>query len=235
MVNNVSYVNIRVVLDRLLRHPLLTDLNLETAIQYTLDFISAMGLPNVYVDKVETIDIKEYRGELPCDLISINQVRLHKNGMALRAMTDNFNAYPTHDHNRDCSRGEPSFKTQGRVIFTSIREEKIDISYKAIMLDDEGLPLIPDNSIFLKALELYIKKEWFTIQFDMGKIAPAVLQNVQQEYAWKVGQLNTEFILPSVSEMEAISNMMNQLLPRTNEFRKGFKPLGNREYWKDQR
>ena len=44
MVNNVSYVNIRVVLDRLLRHPLLTDLNLETAIQYTLDFISAMGL-----------------------------------------------------------------------------------------------------------------------------------------------------------------------------------------------
>ena len=98
MVNNVSYVNIRVVLDRLLRHPLLTDLNLETAIQYTLDFISAMGLPNVYVDKMETIDIKEYRGELPCDLISINQVRLHKNGMALRAMTDNFNAYPTHDH-----------------------------------------------------------------------------------------------------------------------------------------
>ena len=95
--------------------------------------------------------------------------------------------------------------------------------------------MIPDNSIFLKALELYIKKEWFTIQFDMGKIAPAVLQNVQQEYAWKVGQLNTEFILPSVSEMEAISNMMNQLLPRTNEFRKGFKPLGNREYWKDQR
>ena len=73
MVQNNNFVNIRVVLDRLLRHPLLTDLNLETAIQYTLDFISAMGLPNVYVDKIETIDIKEYRGELPCDLISINQ------------------------------------------------------------------------------------------------------------------------------------------------------------------
>lgn len=143
MVNNVTYTNIRVILDRLLRHPLLTDLNLETAIQYTSDFIGIMGLPNVYIDKIETIDIKEYRGELPCDLISINQVRLHKNGIALRAMTDNFNAYPTHDHEERnwCERGEPSFKTQGRVIFTSIRHEKVDISYKAIMLDDEGLPL----------------------------------------------------------------------------------------------
>lgn len=230
MVNNVSYVNIRVVLDRLLRHPLLTDLNLETAIQYTLDFISAMGLPNVYVDKIETIDIKEYRGELPCDLISINQVRLHKNGIALRAMTDNFNAYPTHDHNRDCSRGEPSFKTQGRVIFTSIKEEKIDISYKAIMLDDEGLPLIPDNSIFLKALELYIKKEWFTILFDMGKISPAVLNNTQQEYAFKAGQCNNEFVIPSVSEMESITNMLNQMIPRVTEFRRGFRNLGDKEY-----
>ena len=230
MVNNISYTNIRVILDRLLRHPLLTDLNLETAIQYTLDFISAMGLPNVYVDKIETIDIKEYRGELPCDLISINQVRLHKNGIALRAMTDNFNAYPTHDHDRDCERGEPSFKTQGRVIFTSIREEKVDISYKAIMLDDDGLPLIPDNSVFLKALELYIKKEWFTILFDMGKISPAVLNNTQQSYAFVAGQCNNEFLIPSVSEMEAITNSWNQLIPRTNEFRNGFKNLGNKEY-----
>lgn len=230
MVNNISYTNIRVILDRLLRHPLLTDLNLETAIQYTLDFISIMGLPNVYVDKIETIDIKEYRGELPCDLISINQVRLHKNGIALRAMTDNFNAYPTHDHERGLERGEPSFKTQGRVIFTSIRHEKVDISYKAIMLDDEGLPLIPDNSIFLKALELYIKKEWFTILFDMGKISPAVLNNTQQEYAFKAGQCNNEFVIPSVSEMEAITNVWNQLIPRVTEFKKSFKNLGDKEY-----
>ena len=232
MVNNISYTNIRVILDRLLRHPLLTDLNLETAIQYTLDFISAMGLPNVYVDKIETIDIKEYRGELPCDLVSINQVRLHKNGIALRAMTDNFNAYPTHDHEgRDWGeRGEPSFKTQGRVIFTSIRHENIDISYKAIMLDDDGLPLIPDNSIFLKALELYIKKEWFTILFDMGKISPAVLNNTQQEYAFKAGQCNNEFVIPSVSEMESITNVLNQLVPRVTAFRNGFKNLGDKEY-----
>ncbi len=232
MVNNINWVKLPVILDRLLRHPLLGDLNLETAIQYTLDFIGIMGLPNVYTDKIETVAIKEYRGELPCDLISVNQVRLHENGIALRAMTDNFNAFPTKNHKGKCwdERGEPSFKIQGRVIFTSIRHGKVDISYKAIMLDEDGLPLIPDNSVFLKALELYIKKEWFTILFDMGKISSAVLNNTQQEYSFRAGQCNNEFMIPSVSEMEAITNIWNQLIPRVTEFKNGFKNLGDKEY-----
>ena len=233
MVNNIQYINIRTIADRLMRHPLMVDLTLEAIIQYTIDFIGTLGLPPIYLDKVVTVDISNYRAALPCDLIAIRQVKDAKSNISLRATTDTFHLI--HDGKKPIMRQEETFKTQGNIIYTSFKEGKIAIAYRAIPVDEEGLPMIPDNSIFLKALELYIKKEWLTIQFDMGKIAPAVLQNVQQEYAWKVGQLNTEFILPSVSEMEAISNMMNQLLPRTNEFRKGFKLLGNREYWKDQR
>lgn len=231
MVNNINFVNIRVVLDRLLRNPLLTDLNLETAIQYALDFIGIMGLPNIYIDKVETVKINEYRGKLPCDLVAIDQVRLHHNGVALRGMTDNFNGYPIHSYPyENPERGEPSFKTQGGVIFTSIKDTIIDISYKALMLDEDNLPLLPDNAVFLKALELYIKKEWFTILFDMGKISPAVLNNTQQSYAFVAGQCNNEFLIPSVSEMEAITNSWNRLIPRISEFRYGFKNLGDKEY-----
>ena len=99
-------------------------------------------------------------------------------------------------------------------------------------MDEEGLPMLPDNPIFLKALELYIKKEWFTILFDLGKIQPAVLNNTQQEYAFKAGQCNSEFTTPSPSEMESISGILNQMIPRVNEFRKGFKDLGNKEFLK---
>lgn len=233
MVNEINYINLRIIADRLTRHPLMIDLTFEAIIQYTIDFIGTLGLPPIYLDKVVTVDIDNYRAALPCDLIAIRQVKDVKNNISLRATTDTFHLI--HDEKKPIMRQEGTFKTQGNIIYTSFKEGKIAIAYRAIPVDEEGLPMIPDNSIFLKALELYIKKEWFTIQFDMGKIAPAVLQNVQQEYAWRVGQLNTEFTLPSVSEMEAISNMMSQLLPRTNEFRKGFKPLGNREYIKDQR
>lgn len=228
MVSEFNYISIKEVLSRLLRHPLLQDLSTEAAIQYTLDFFAAMGLPNIYADKVTTICIDNFRGILPCDLIAINQVRLARNGVCLRAMTDNFNG--THSEDK----GELSFKTQGSIIFTSFKTGDIEISYKAIPTDDGGLPLLPDNPVFLKALELYIKKEWFTILFDMGKISPAVLQNTQQSYAFAAGQCNNEFMIPSVSEMEAFTRMYNTLIPRVNEFNKSFRHMGDREYIKMQ-
>ena len=233
MINNITYINLKEVASRLTRHPLMIDLTFEAIIQYTIDFIGTLGLPPIYLDKVVTVDIDNYRASLPCDLVAIRQVKDSKNNISLRATTDTFHLL--HEENESIKRQEGTFKTQGNIIYTSFKKGSVDIAYRAIPVDTEGLPLIPDNSIFLKALELYIKKEWFTILFDMNKISPAVLQNIQQEYAWKVGQLNTEFTLPSISEMEAISNMMGQLIPRTNEFRKGFKSLGNREYLKDQR
>ena len=92
MVNNYQYVNIREILSRILRHPLLQDLNLETAIQYTVDFFGIMGLPSTYIDRVATVEIKEFRGVMPCDLISIGQVR--HNGNCITQMTDNYNTCP---------------------------------------------------------------------------------------------------------------------------------------------
>lgn len=225
MVNNFQYSNIREILSRLLRHPLLTDLSLESAIQYTVDFFGIMGLPPTYVDALEETKIEDYRGMLPCNLISINQVRCKKTGICLRSMTDNFNGIGE-------DKTELSFKTQGRMIYTSFKEGIVEVSYKAMPVDSEGYPLLPDEPSFLRALELYIKKQWFTILFDMGKISPAVLQNTQQEYAFAAGSCNNTFMIPSVSEMESIKGLMNQMIPRYNEFKYGFKHEGNREHLK---
>ena len=68
----------------------------------------------------------------------------------------------------------------------------------------------------------------------MGKISPTVLQNTQQSYAWLAGQLQSEFTIPSVSEMESISRMWNTLIQRTGEFDNGFSSLGNKEHIKIQ-
>lgn len=223
-----DFINIREVLSRVTRHPLMTDIDLETVIQYTLDFIHCMGLPKTYLDKYEVVEIHEYRGRLPCDCVAVNQVRECKTGTCLISMTDSFNG--THKEDKSVK----SFKTQGCMIYTSFKEGKVEISYKAVPTDKDGLPLLPNNPIFLKTLELYIKKEKFTVLFDTGKISPAVLHNAQQEYAFKAGQCNNEFLIPSVSEMESITNMFNQLIPRVTEFNKGFRHLGDKEYWRLQ-
>lgn len=220
MWNNFQFVNIRTILNKILRHPLLQDLNLDSALQYTLEFIGCMGLPAMYTDELALIRIEDHRGLLPCNLIAVTQVRRKDSQICLRSMTDSF---------LEDDKSDMTFKIQNSVIFTSFKDGELELSYKAIPIDEEGFPMIPDNEVFLKALELYIKKEWFTILFDQQKISQAVLQNTQQEYAFKAGQCHNEFMMPSISEMESISNMMNQLIPRVNEFTRGFRNLGGKE------
>ena len=75
-------------------------------------------------------------------------------------------------------------------------EELLTFSLK-LKSDDEILAGYA-GYISYKALEAYIKKESFTVLFDMGKIQPQVLQHAEQQYAWLAGQLQAEFSIPSV-------------------------------------
>lgn len=212
MIKEYTYTNIREVLSRVLRHPLLQDVSVEQAVQYTVDFLGIFGMPKLYTEKEETIHIEDYRGKLPCDIVSINQVKDSKTGLCMPAITNSFSN----------SQNTLGFKTQGHVIYTSFKTGDINISYKAIPVDKDGFPLLIDNPVFIKALEAYIKREVFTILFDMGKISPQVLQNAQQQYAWLAGQVQSEFTIPSMSEMESIKNSWCTLLQRTKEFNTGF-------------
>ena len=245
MVTEIRYTSIKRVLDDLLEHPMLSDLTLEQVVRYTIRFISKHGYSKLYQDKIEDVEIHEFRGLLPCDLISIVQVKDTLDGTCLRSMTDTFTpglvplpSHSSHPHMpyippKAPGHGEPTFKTQGRVIFTSFPEGKVQIAYKAIPVDENGFPLLIDNENYLACLEAYIKKQVFTVKFDQGKIAAGVLDNAKQDYAFLAGQLQSEFTLPSISEAEAISRQLLTLIPSVKEFDRGFKFLGSREYIKN--
>ena len=219
-----NFVNIREVLARVTSHPMLKNIDLEQAIRYTVDFISIVGCPTFYLDKEVDIPIEDYRGLMPCDLVSIVQVKNKKTGFCMHSMTDTFNPREYNFHT------EPTFKTQGNVILTSFRTGEVTISYKALPVDETGIPLLIDNANFLKALELYIKKEKFSDLYDEGKIRDGIMGKAETDYAWAVAQCEKEFVMPSISELQSITNMWNTLIPRVTEFDNGFTELGNREY-----
>ena len=230
MVKEIKYTSIRRVLDNLLDHPMLTNLTLEQAVRYVVRFIELNGFSKLYQDKTAFVDIHEFRGILPCDLISIVQVKDDKSKICLRSMTDSFTPRPEDTNpNHPEYYPELSFKTQGRVIFTSFSEGCVEIAYKAIAIDEDGFPMLVDNETYLAALEAYIKKQVFTIKFDQGKIAAGVLENAKQDYAFLAGQLNSEFMIPSISEMQSLTNTITSLIPRMNEFYRGFRHLGNKQ------
>ena len=215
-----QYLSIKKILDSCLRHPLMQDLSLETAVDYTIDFMRIVGMPRMFTEKVVRITIDKYRALLPCDYYQTIQVRI-PGGHALVYSTDSF-----HMSNKGNS---STYKIQGNIIYTSIESGELELAYLAISTDADGYPLHPDNSSFTRALELYIKKQWFTILFDLGKITSAVLQNTQQEYAWAVGDCQSEFNRMSIDQMEAFSNSWRTMILRDHQHSSGFIGDGSRQ------
>lgn len=225
-----DYISIKVILDDLLEHPLLQDLTLERAVAYTVEFIRIVGMPPMFEEKTAKLQLDNYRAKLPCDFHDMIQVRTyqekcgHPIGGSFRYSTDSFHMSESKSKSRDLT-----YKIQGRVIYASLKDAEIEIAYRAIAVDDEGYPLVPDNSSFIRALELYIKKKCFTIQYDLGKINQNVYANVQQEYAWAVGQAQSALIRPTIDEMQSITNALNTLLPRVTQHSTGFINDGTQE------
>lgn len=230
-----GYISIRQIMDDIREHPLLKDINLERVVNYTYHFLRIVGAPRLFIDKVEEIEVKNYRAKLPCDFIEVIQVR-DINGNPFLYTTDNFhestnktpqNQYKCYIDNFQYQ--NLTYKIQGNVIFTSVKDCIIEVAYKALVVDEDGFPMLPDNSPFTTALEAYIKKRQFTVLFDTGKIPDKVLQNAQQEYAWAVGQAESDLHRMNVDQMQSLTNLWNTLLPRVNEHRNGFKTMNIQE------
>lgn len=220
------YISIKEVLDNLLDNPLLQDLTLERVVNYTVDFIRKVGMPKVYIEKTANLEIKEYRALLPCDFHKMIQVRVFREGYSqvFRSSTDSFHLSKDKGDSHDLT-----YKLQGQAIYTSMKNGTIEIVYQAIPVDCDGYPMIPDNSSFREALELYITKKRYKVLFDVGKIRGDVYSSTCQDYAFAVGQAQTNLIMPTIDEMESITNSWNTLIPRVREHSFGFINNGSKE------
>lgn len=215
-------------MDNVSSHPLLKDLPFERVINHTVHFMRIVGCPRIFEEKTALVKIENYRGLIPCDFNEIIQVRTHnscgESGYKIfRHTTDTF-------HMSESKQSyDLTYKIQGNVIFTSLKDGIIEIAYNSFMTDSEGYPLIPDNSSFITALELYIKKKHFTVLFDLGKINQAVYNQACQDYAWAVGQAQSDLIRPTIDQMESLTNSLNTLIPRVREHSHGFVNNGSQE------
>lgn len=220
-------VSIKIVLDRVLRHPLFQDVTLETVIDYTVDFLRIVGVPKMFIEKVANIEIINYKGELPDDWHETIQVREFDSKTVFRYATDTF-----HMSESKMDMVDYTFKIQGDYIYTSLEEGVLEMSYLAMSVDECGYLMVPENSNLLRALEAYIKKQHFTILFDMNKISGQALQQARQDYAWAVGSAEADMNRLDLSKAESFFNSFRTLILRDSEFANSFRESGTKELWK---
>lgn len=242
----MNYISIKQVLDNILDHPMLQNVTLDRAVSYAVELMRIVGCPDIFVERTAVIDINHYRGKLPDNFYEMIQVRTHGNindnychsdfndnctkrnkGNNYRIFRYTTDSFHMSKHKQDSY--DLTYKLQGNFIYTSIKEGKIEIAYRSFQTDCNGFPMLPDNSSFILALEYYIKKKYFTILFDMSKISQQVYNQACQDYAWYVGQAQSDLIRPSIDQMESITAMWNTLVPRMSDHSNAFVNSGSME------
>lgn len=192
------FIPVKVLIDRVLRHPLLSDLNEEYILDYIVECIGVIGTPELYEEKCDTFHIKDHRVLLPDTLVNVKAVR----------DTITKNAYiPSSNRFKDDDRSL-TYKVQGNVLILGTTDREVEIIYDQLPVDEEGYPMISGDPAFIRVLESYIKQQAFTVLFDLGKIHINALQNAQQEYCWAVKNYTTRSKVPTVDQMENIKQIL---------------------------
>lgn len=235
-------ISIQVVIDKLLRDPLFNNIGLEAVVDYCIEFLQIVGVPDMFIDQYTHLEISDYRCILPEDCIEINQLLV--DGIPARSATDTFqiayNELKTVDNfdtlaakgSQIARSADITYKIQGEYAYFSTEQGQVDLSYKAISLDENGLPTLPNDEALLRALRLYIEQAWIIILWRAGKVSDKVYQDVQQRYAWAVGQCETSLRRLSLDKAESFFNMFRTLIVRDDEYVNRFRNLGAKEYIK---
>lgn len=223
----IHTIPINILLDRIRRNPLLSDIPFETVVDYVVDFMEIEGFPALFNEKVATIKIKDYRALLPIDCNEIKTVRgflpaeFGNKPIGYRESTDSFYKSPNKRFKNDFT-----YKISGSIIYTSIESGDLEVVYDAFKTDINGFPMIPDNRKFFIALESYIKMKHFEMLFEQGKLQPAVMERADREYAWAVGACESEFHKIAYDRAESLGNQWRQILINTREHTTGYANLG---------
>lgn len=231
-----GFVSINSVLDRIYRHPLLQDMPFESALVWISDVIRLIGSPAFMQHKIMRLGIEDYRCMKPKDMVYLQSVRrvitpyLDKsswdfiNGIVVEdpqmvgeeyqpmvEATDPFHEFYNQSY---ISRLAPEnvYKINGNYIYTSFDSGIVDLAYDAILLDDDGHPMIPNDPSIEKAIENYIKSQYFSILSDLGKDTSRAAEKAEKEYCWYIGQSQSHSVQMSLDKRETLSNVVNRLM-----------------------
>ena len=198
------------------------DVTEEDVILDSIELMGIVGFPDMFEEKITTLDVKKYRSELPCDLYEINQIKV-KDCPCDSTISPSTYIYDIKDEKS----GLPTYKVQNRLIYFSFETGSVTISYQAVKTDEDGFPMVVDDAAFSRALESYVAFKRIRNAYYNGKIKDRYIkEDAEQDYMFNIAQTDSKFHMPNPNEFEHVADFMNSFIFSRSIRRKGLREIG---------
>lgn len=235
--SNTKYISIKSILYDITRYPFVENIQPEDIAIYLKTLLSLVGSPFNFDRKYANIEIKNNKGLLPCDLIMINGTRYKFNDndkyTSLKYASDIFHSqYHISDSPDLTCDADNSYSINNNIIYTSFSEGILEMSYQGILVDDDGLPMIPDNESFKQALKYYILWQYTEPARYRNEVSRDVYEDIKQQYYWYVGQATNSFNMLTPDRAKSLENGLIRLFQNVDFHSTNWKDFNKKEHFR---
>jgi hypothetical protein len=145
--------------------------NIEELKEWTYDALGAINDKTVRIKTYCYIEIVDNKGKIPADVEVIDTV-LTSEGKVLQENIPYKDLLKT------------EYEIHNGFIYTNFNsgKDKLTVNYYTVPLDENGNPLIPDNRLYIAAIEAFLQYMIAKRAFMQGKILLQQLQMLEQEW-----------------------------------------------------
>lgn len=237
-------ISLKTILWEVLRNPLAAELTYEEAAGFAIKALKLLGAPLSFEDKVTNppLKIENYKVALPSSLIQVRGARLifnlnnyEQGAIPLRHATDIYHKAlecstdALNDSDAVDTVSEYTYTTQKGIMYTSVPDGNIQISYKQLVVDEDGYPLVPNDEKVVMALEYFILHKYLEPLWMVGKITDKAFHYITQERHFYMGGAQTSQQLAGIDHLESTMNTVNRLIVNTQAHNNFYKASGVKE------
>lgn len=231
---NGKVKSLKTILWKVMNNPLAVELSYDLAAEYALEGIKLIGAPLSLVNRVSNpIKLESHKAALPLDMVELKQVRYFFNiddddscKIAMTLATDTFHNSIICEENDGC---EFTYVAEEGIIKTSLLDGYVQVAYRALPIDENGFPLIPDNQKVLLAIEYYILFRFLEPLWMIGKITDKAFSYIDQKKCFYLPSASNDMKIQNYDHVEAIMNGINRIITQPSAHSNFFKGTGEKE------
>lgn len=225
---NGKFISIGSILSNIMRYPFVEGIQKEDVAVYLSNFLRLVGAPITFNNLVKEIEIKNYRADIPSDMIYIKGIRYSDTKKddkdeytPMRYASDLYHSGRHCTENiaeqAACRDTDFTYILDEQYIKTSTKEGFIQIAYQAIQTDNEGLPMVPDDTKITEALKYYILWQYAEPAYYRKDVPKDIYNDIKTQYMWYVGAATNMLNMPSPDQMKTLENGIIRLIKSSTQ------------------